>query len=152
MNEAKPRGPIAIDSVPWDVWNDGVRYGSRVRVLSDTHGADKRKIGISIEELAPGKQSCPFHYHTAEEEHIIALDGEATLRLGGERYQIKAGDYVAFPAGQRLSGLEQNKCPRAARWRALHSAHRRTPRLLRWRKERRAALAVEFTVRSHLRV
>jgi mannose-6-phosphate isomerase-like protein (cupin superfamily) len=33
--------------------------------------------------------------------HIIALEGEATLRLGKERYRIKAGDYVGFPAGQR---------------------------------------------------
>lgn len=101
MSEEKPRGPIAIESVPWDLWSDGVRYGSRVRVLSDTRGVDKRKIGISVEELAPGKQSCPFHYHTVEEEHIVGLEGEATLRLGDERYTIKAGDYVAFPAGQR---------------------------------------------------
>jgi uncharacterized cupin superfamily protein len=36
-----------------------------------------------------------------EEEHIIALEGEATLRLGEVRYRIKAGDYVGFPAGQR---------------------------------------------------
>ncbi len=101
MNEAKPRGPIAIESVPWDEWSDGLRYGSRVRVLSDTRGADRRKIGVSVEELAPGKQSCPFHFHMVEEEHIVALEGEATLRLGDERYTIKAGDYVGFPAGQR---------------------------------------------------
>ena len=36
-----------------------------------------------------------------EEEHIIGLEGEATLRLGDKRYPIKAGDYVGFPAGQR---------------------------------------------------
>jgi uncharacterized cupin superfamily protein len=36
-----------------------------------------------------------------EEEHIIAMEGEATLRLGEDRYKIKAGDYVGFPAGQR---------------------------------------------------
>jgi uncharacterized cupin superfamily protein len=101
MSEAKPRGPVAIESLPWTESSEGVRYASRWRVLSDTHGADKRKIGVSYEELLPGKQSCPFHYHMAEEEHIIALEGEATLRLGDERYPIKAGDYVAFPAGQR---------------------------------------------------
>ena len=101
MSETEPRGPVAIDSVEWDEWSDGVRYGSRVRVLSDTRGADKRKIGVSVEELPPGRQSCPFHFHMVEEEHIIALEGEATLRLGDARYTIKAGDYVGFPAGQR---------------------------------------------------
>jgi uncharacterized cupin superfamily protein len=101
MSEEKPRGPIAIESVPWTEWEGGVRFGSRYRVLSDTRGDDKRKIGVSYEELPPGKQSVPFHYHMIEEEHIIALEGEATLRLGEERYPIKAGDYVGFPAGQR---------------------------------------------------
>ena len=43
----------------------------------------------------------PFHYHLLEEEHIIALEGEATLRLGEERHRIKAGDDVDSPAGQR---------------------------------------------------
>jgi uncharacterized cupin superfamily protein len=95
-----PAGPIAIDSVPVKEWSQGVRYASRIRVLSATHkGA--RKIGIAHEELPPGKQSCPFHYHMLEEEHIIALEGEATLRLGEARHRIRAGDYVGFPAGQR---------------------------------------------------
>lgn len=98
----KPRSPTAIESLPWTDWSHGVRFGSRYKVLSDTRGAEKRKIGIGYEELPPGKQSCPFHYHMLEEEHIIALEGEATLRLGEERHTIRAGDYVCFPAGQRL--------------------------------------------------
>jgi uncharacterized cupin superfamily protein len=96
----KPQGPIAIESVPWTEWSQGVRFENRYRVLSNTR-KDGRKIGVSYEELPPGKQSVPFHYHMLEEEHIIALEGEATLRLGEERYRIKAGDYVGFPAGQR---------------------------------------------------
>lgn len=97
----KPRGPVAIESLPWTEEGQGVRFGMRYRALSDTR-TDGRKIGISHEELPPGKQSVPFHYHLREEEHILALEGEATLRLGEERYRIKAGDYVGFPAGQRL--------------------------------------------------
>ena len=56
---------------------------------------------MAIEELPPGRQSCPAHYHLLEEEHLLALEGEATLRLGGRRHLIKAGDYVCFPAGQK---------------------------------------------------
>ncbi|HEX5078018.1 MAG TPA: cupin domain-containing protein [Geminicoccaceae bacterium] len=99
-DDQKPRGPIAIDSVPWSSWSHGVRFASRYRVLSDTR-KDGRKIGVAYEELPPGRQSVPFHYHLLEEEHIIALEGAATLRLGDERYRIRAGDYVGFPAGQR---------------------------------------------------
>jgi uncharacterized cupin superfamily protein len=94
------RGPITIEDLPWTEWRQGVRFQSRYRVLSDTR-KQGRKIGISYEELPPGKQSVPFHYHLLEEEHIIALEGEATLRLGDGRYRIRAGDYVGFPAGQR---------------------------------------------------
>ena len=54
-----------------------------------------------MEELAPGKQSAPLHWHSLEEEHMWFLEGRATLRLGDERYDVKAGDYVCFPAGQR---------------------------------------------------
>ncbi len=96
----KPRGPIAIESISWSEANQGERFAMRYRVLSDTR-KDGRKIGIAYEELPPGKQSVPFHYHLLEEEHLIALEGEATLRLGEERHRIKAGDYVGFPAGQR---------------------------------------------------
>jgi uncharacterized cupin superfamily protein len=96
----KPRGPIAIESVPWEEFKQGVRFHNRFRVLSGTR-AHGRKIGVSYEELPPGKQSVPFHWHLKEEEHIIALEGECTLRLGDERYMLKAGDYVGFPAGQR---------------------------------------------------
>jgi uncharacterized cupin superfamily protein len=100
MSDAeKIKGPVAIEDLPWQDWKQGVRFESRYRMLSDTRN-DGRKIGIAYEELAPGKQSVPFHYHLIEEEHIIALRGEATLRLGDRRYRLKAGDYVAFPAGQ----------------------------------------------------
>ena len=94
----KPQGPVSIDSLAWSEWSRGVRFASRFRVLSDTRNGG-RKIGIAYEELPPGKQSVPFHYHLLEEEHIVALEGEATLRLGSERHRLKAGDYVCFPAG-----------------------------------------------------
>ncbi len=96
----KPEGPVAIEAIPWTEWHEGVRFATRYRVLSDTRKGG-RKIGIAVEELPPGKQSVPFHYHMLEEEHILALAGEATLRLGDERYPIRAGDYVGFPAGRR---------------------------------------------------
>lgn len=113
--DAKPKGPIAIESVPWTEWSEGVRFGSRFRVLSDTRN-DGKKIGVSVEELAPGKQSSPFHFHVLEEEHIIALEGEATLRLGDERLPIKAGDYVCFPSGQKTGHCLVNEGDSAFRF------------------------------------
>jgi uncharacterized cupin superfamily protein len=113
--QGAPKGPIAIEEVPWMEWGEGVRFASRGRVLSDTRKGG-RKIGVSYEELLPGKQSVPFHYHMIEEEHIIALEGQATLRLGDRRYPIKAGDYVGFPAGQRAGHCLINESDAAFRF------------------------------------
>lgn len=42
-----------------------------------------------------------MHWHHLEEEHLLVLDGRATLRLGERCYEIGPGDYVCFPAGQQ---------------------------------------------------
>src|SRR5262245_21888026 len=90
--------PTAVESLPWQDWQQGVRYAGRARSLSATRSTGLR-IGVYIEELPPGKQSCPFHYHLLEEEHILMLEGEVTLRLGASRLAFRAGEFVSFPAG-----------------------------------------------------
>lgn len=94
----EPVPPFPVESVPWEEWSHGQRFGSRFRPLTDRAGGSR--IGVAIEELPPGRQSCPAHYHLLEEEHLLVLAGQATLRLGERRFALKAGDYVCFPAGQ----------------------------------------------------
>jgi uncharacterized cupin superfamily protein len=59
-------------------------------------------VGVLIESPAPGMRLCPRHYHMLEEEHALILEGEVTLLLGDERHLMKPGDYVCFPAGQKV--------------------------------------------------
>lgn len=99
-DQGKIRKPIASESVPWEEWTQGEKFGSRYRHLTKAAVGREYRVGVSIEELPPGKQSCPFHWHMKEEEHILALEGRATLRLGEERIELRAGDYVCFPARQ----------------------------------------------------
>ena len=97
---AAANGPVKIDALPWASWGEGDRFGSRVQCLADSRkGA---QIGVIIEELPPGKQSCPFHYHLLEEEHVMVLEGVVTLRLGDKTFEMSAGDYIRFPAGEAL--------------------------------------------------
>ena len=93
-------GPIAVEDVEWEPWSEGVRYGGKVRRIGATAGGSH--VGVLMEELPPGKQSVPLHWHTHEEEHVWFLEGRATLRMGDARHAVKAGDYVCFPAGQRV--------------------------------------------------
>ncbi len=91
--------PFLVNDVPWDDYSHGARFGSRFRQLGEFGGASH--VGVCIEELAPGKQACPNHYHHLEEEQLYLLDGSLTLRLGDKSYVMTAGAYVVFPAGQK---------------------------------------------------
>jgi uncharacterized cupin superfamily protein len=95
----EPQGPISTDSLPWRDWKQGQRFGGRIRGLSEQY-LQEWHVGVYLEELQPGKQSCPAHYHLQEEEHIFILQGEVTLRLGDKWHAMRTGDYACFPAGQ----------------------------------------------------
>ncbi len=62
-------------------------------------GTAATKLGAGFDILAPGKQSCPYHYHLAQEEMFVILEGAGTLRVAGERVPIRAGDVVFIPPG-----------------------------------------------------
>jgi uncharacterized cupin superfamily protein len=73
--------------------------------LYETHwarlaiGTAARKLGASIDTVAPGKRSCPYHFHYAQEEMFIVIDGSGSLRVAGEMLPIRAGDVIFIPAG-----------------------------------------------------
>ena len=58
------------------------------------------RLGVRIEELLTGESSSVHHYHSLEEEHVIMLTGTATLHLGDQTQELKAGDHVCFLAGK----------------------------------------------------
>lgn len=63
-------------------------------------GTAARKLGISIDIVAPGMRSCPYHCHLAQEEAFVILEGEGTLRVAGEHLALRAGDTVFIPPGR----------------------------------------------------
>ena len=58
-----------------------------------------RKLGASIDILPPGKRAAPYHFHYAQEEMFVILEGSGTLRVAGEMVPIAAGDVIAIPPG-----------------------------------------------------
>jgi uncharacterized cupin superfamily protein len=99
--DVKPPKPISAQDVAWVEWSDVPRFALRYRPLTIADFGEDYHVGVAIEELAPGKQSSPAHYHIHEEEHVYILEGSVTVRIGAERYEMKARDYVCFPAGQK---------------------------------------------------
>lgn len=87
---------VNIGELEWKEWSHG-KYGGKTKAVADAAGA--QKIGVVLEELLPGQQSSPPHYHLKEEEHIWIIRGQVTLRRGSKSYPLQAGHYVCFLAG-----------------------------------------------------
>jgi uncharacterized cupin superfamily protein len=73
------------------------RFGAAAKRLGVPAGA--KAIGFNWMELLPGKTSFPYHYHTGIEEGLYILSGSGELRIGSDKVAVRAGDYIAFPAG-----------------------------------------------------
>jgi uncharacterized cupin superfamily protein len=55
--------------------------------------------GLSLYEIAPGNASWPYHFEATEEEWLIVIEGELTLRTPEGETVLHAGDVACFPAG-----------------------------------------------------
>ena len=109
--------PFQVEVVPWEEGSQGERFAWRSRAVGAFGGGSH--VGVRFEELAPGKSDCPAHYHHLEEEHLYVLEGTLSLRLGDRRYELTAGSYVCFPAGQKLGHALTNNGTTVARYIAI---------------------------------
>jgi uncharacterized cupin superfamily protein len=62
-------------------------------------GTPASKLGLSIDIVAPGMRGCPYHFHYAQEEAFVILEGQGSLRVAGELLALKAGDVFFIPPG-----------------------------------------------------
>jgi len=75
---------------------DGARSGN---VAGPRAGTVARKLGASFDIVPPGKRACPYHFHYAQEEMFVIIEGEGTLRVADEMIPIRAGDVIDIPPG-----------------------------------------------------
>jgi uncharacterized cupin superfamily protein len=88
---------INLDDLKLDHFTKGPRFESRSARIGPLLGA--KDLGYSYDVVPPGKCSCPFHSHRAEEEMFLILRGRGTLRYGTETRPIRAGDVICCPTG-----------------------------------------------------
>lgn len=67
--------------------------------------AGAERLGASLYELPAGQASFPYHWHGANEELLIVLQGRPTLRTPAGMRELAAGEVVAFRTGP--SGAHQ---------------------------------------------
>ena len=75
---------------------DGFRSGL-ARLGKLLGGAEE--TGISVYELPQGQSICPYHYEVGEEEWLLVLTGEPTLRHPEGSERLAPWDVVFFEKG-----------------------------------------------------
>jgi uncharacterized cupin superfamily protein len=58
------------------------------------------RLGLSLWELPPDEAAYPYHYHLAEEELLIVLQGRPSLRTPDGWRDLHEGEIVAFLRGE----------------------------------------------------
>jgi uncharacterized cupin superfamily protein len=88
---------INIDELELEHYENGTRFASDCAGIGALVGA--KDLGYSYDVVQPGKCSCPFHSHRAEEEMFFIVRGTGTLRYGDETRKVRAGDFICCPTG-----------------------------------------------------
>ena len=88
---------VNIDELELAHGSHGDKFEWRAARIGPRLGA--KDLGYSYDVVPPGKVSCPFHSHRAEEEMFFIVKGEGTLRYGAERRKVRAGDFICCPVG-----------------------------------------------------
>lgn len=82
----------------WDGTRD--REGWRVKGALVGQHIGGELIGATMSEVEPGSKLWPYHTHYLNEEWVIVLRGEPTLRTPEGEQVLKEGDVVCFPRGK----------------------------------------------------
>ena len=88
---------VNLDELKLEPFAKGDSFESTAVRIGPLVGA--KDLGYSYDVVPPGKRSCPFHSHRAEEEMFFIVKGTGTLRYGNESRKIRAGDVICCPTG-----------------------------------------------------
>ena len=88
---------VNIDELALEQGSHGDKFAWSSARIGAKLGA--KDLGYSYDVVPPGKRSCPFHSHHAEEEMFFIVRGKGTLRYGNESRPIRAGDVICCPTG-----------------------------------------------------
>jgi uncharacterized cupin superfamily protein len=82
----------------WDEPRDHDGFRARRARLGYELGTER--LGVSLWELPPGELAYPYHFHLAEEELLVVLEGTPALRTPAGERTLARGEVVRFPMGE----------------------------------------------------
>src|SRR3989440_9191142 len=77
--------------------------------------AGAERLGLSLWDLPPGEAAYPYHFHLAEEELLIVLEGHPSLRAPDGWRAVEPGEVLVFPVGERGAHQLVNRTEAAVR-------------------------------------
>lgn len=86
------------------------------QLLSDPGGLSQ--FGAFVEILPPGSRSSYRHWHEAEDEMVLMLQGEVVLVEESESL-LQPGDVACWPAGLAIGHCLENRSAQEARYLVL---------------------------------
>lgn len=94
---------VNMNNLEWKEENYSEHYTGWSKRLTPAMDRKQGHIGVIVDRLKPKTLSCPFHYHVHEDEFCMVLNGKALLRYGDQTVEVKAGDAISFPRGERIA-------------------------------------------------
>jgi len=115
--DERVRNLLAVE-LTTDDYPPGHRFGG----TSLTEGFGAVATGMGIYELEPGNALWPYHFEATEEEWLIVIEGELTLRTPEGEAVLRGGDVTCFPAGAAGAHAVRNHTEASVRF-AMPSAN-----------------------------
>jgi len=134
-----------------DEWDESVgrdRPGWQWKRLPVGRLLGAEQIGASLYELAPGQKTYPYHWQVLEEEWLIVIRGEPTLRDPSGERKLAPGDCAVFKRGPEGAHLVRNDTGEPVRILMLSANNIFSPahgRLLATPKAFSSAISSRFT-------
>lgn len=103
-NMAAPCAALDVPAITKSVYPApflDVVAGRSKRKLGDQFGL--KNFGVNYTTLPPGKASALLHHHSTQDEFVLVMQGEVTLRYGDQEFLMQAGDCIGFPAGSGVA-------------------------------------------------
>jgi len=86
-----------IFATDWDAHEDHPGYEwNRIRLARRLGG---EMLGASVYVLGPGQKSFPYHFHHANEEMLVVVEGAVTVRTPQGDQPAGRGDALIFKRG-----------------------------------------------------
>ena len=84
------------------------RDGNEFTVKTIIPDAEATKCRVNFLEVEPGNYAYGYHYHEANEEVFYIISGTGIVRTPKGEITLKAGDVIAFPAGEEGAHVIRN--------------------------------------------